>query len=96
MRIAIFFVLAASLLQGCAKSENLNDEEIEYVKLSAALGKIKAFANDSAHHHRLRDSVLTAYNTTLGAYTAKTESLTETPERTSIIFRAIADSLGIR
>ncbi len=95
MRIAICLVLAASLL-GCAKSEKLNDEELEYINLSVALGKVKAFSIDSAHHHRLRDSVLTAYNSTLNAYTAKTESLTETPERTSIIFRAIADSLGIR
>ena len=88
-------LLAASFL-GCAKSEKLNEEEIEYVKLSVALGKVRAFANDSAHHHRLRDSVLTAYQTTLNAYTAKTESLTETPDRTATIFRAIADSLGIR
>jgi hypothetical protein len=57
---------------------------------------VKAATTDSASHVRSRDSILRSYNTTLEAYTAKTESMTDKPDRTSLIFRAIGDSLGIR
>jgi hypothetical protein len=92
------FVAASVLvfLLGCAKSEKLDDEELEYVHLTVALSKAKALAEDSSDHARLRDSILRAYGTTKDAYTVRTESMTENPERTAIIFRAIGDSLRIR
>jgi hypothetical protein len=89
-------LLAMACCIGCAKSEKLDDEEQEYVHLTVALAKAKAQASDSLQYHRLRDSIFGAFQTTKSAYTAKTESLTEKTERTSIIFRAIGDSLKIR
>jgi hypothetical protein len=88
--LALFFSL------GCSKSELLDDDELEYVHLTVALAKAKAVAKDSAQHRHLRDSLFNAFGTTKAAYTAKTESFTEEPERTAIIFRAIGDSLKIR
>ena len=89
-------LLALAFVIGCAKSEKLDDEEQEYVHLTVALAKIKAKAADSSEYQHLRDSIFRAFQTTKSAYTAKTESLTEKTERTSIIFRAIGDSLKIR
>lgn len=89
-------LIGLALLIGCAKSENLDDSELEYVRLSVALGKIKASANDSADHARLRDSVFKAFGTNREDYTKRTESFSDKADRAAIVFRAIGDSLGIR
>ena len=78
---------------GGKTDEKLTEEEVSYIDLTLALAKAKAIARDSIHHHHLRDSLFRAYQTTKDAYTARTEAYADKPERTSIIFRAIGDSL---
>ena len=94
---SVFLLLLSFAVCSCGgESEQLNDDELEFVNISVTLGKIKATARDSAEHTRLRDSIYRAFSTTHEAFQARTEAMTDRPERTAIIFRAIGDSLEIR
>lgn len=92
----LFALIISFVLFSCGDSENLDDDELEYVNIAVALGRIKASAKDSTDHARLRDSIYRVFNMTNDAFAARTEAMTDHPQRTSLIFRAIGDSLGVR
>lgn len=86
-------LLACATLCACGKSELLNAEEQNYVKLSIALVTARVHASDTIVVRRELDSVYRAFKTDSGAYHKATEAFEKVPSRAEIVFRAISDSL---
>ncbi len=85
--------LISMIAFGCSKSEQLDSDEQQYVKLSLALLKARAKASDSASVRRVLDSVYTALKSDSASYRRRTEAFAGSPDRAQLVFRAINDSL---
>ena len=91
---AIFIALI--LLLGCAKSENLDDQGMLYIRTTLSITKARIAAHDSVQLVSKLDSVYKKYGISKEAYTKRTMELGNDPQRSGIIFRAIADSLNVK
>ena len=86
-------LLLAAVVCGCSKSEALDANEQKYVKLSVALMNARSTAKDSATVKRGLDSVYRVFQSDSGTYHKQTDAFVSTPDRASMVFRAINDSL---
>ena len=84
------------LMLGCAKSEKLDETEMQYVKMTLAIANARAASHDSLELTRKLDSVYKKFATSKELYTKQTTGFAQVPDRAQIIFRAISDSLNIK
>jgi len=89
-------LLGLFLFVGCAPSENLNDDEMQYVRTTLAITKARIASHDSVQLVTKLDSVYKKFGTNKEGYQKKTVDFAKIPDRAGIIFRAIADSLNIK
>jgi hypothetical protein len=96
MRYKFILSLALFSLFGCAKSEKLDDEEINYVQITMALTKARISSHDSLQLVWRLDSVYKKFGTTKDGYKKRTTDFSEDPQRAQIIFKAIGDSMNLK
>lgn len=97
MRNRIFILIGLlSLFIACKKSEVLDDEEMNYVRTTISLSKMRGEAKDSAALGHAQDSIYRLYKISGADYKKKTILYADDPERAAIVFRAITDSIGVR
>ncbi|MEP7235914.1 MAG: hypothetical protein ABI778_11525 [Ignavibacteriota bacterium] len=96
MRSNCILLLLFVLLSGCAKSEKLNDQELNYVKLNLAMMKARTASSDSVALGIKLDSVYKKFGTSEAEYKIRTTGFEKEPDRANIIFRAIADSMNVK
>jgi hypothetical protein len=85
------------LIAGCGP-KGLSDDDIQYVRLSAGLMKLKAALPPNADSNYIQpklDSTFKHFNMTREGYIAYTETLTKDPDHTQLVYTAIKDSLGL-
>jgi hypothetical protein len=83
-------------LIGCAKSEKLDSDELQYVKTSIAITNARFASRDSTQLAKKLDSVYKKLETSKESYIEQTTNFSKDPDRASIVFRAIADSLNVK
>ena len=96
MRFSFGLIVLAGLLLGCAKSEKLDDDELQFVKTTLALTKARIASHDSIQLGTKLDSVYKKFGITEEAYKKQTTALAKVPDRAGIIFHAIADSMNVK
>ena len=89
-------VVLLSLFLVCAKSEKLDENEMQYVFTTVSLTKARIASHDSVTLLKKLDSVFSIYGTTKESYMRQTTEFVNLPNRAGIIFRAIADSLNVK
>ncbi|MDP4235969.1 MAG: hypothetical protein Q8919_05935 [Bacteroidota bacterium] len=89
-------VLFSIVLFGCARSEKLDSDEMNYVQMTLALTRARVAAHDTIRLRSNLDSVFKKYGTSKTDYTNRTMELGKDAGRAAIIFRAIADSLNVK
>ena len=90
------FLIAILLCIGCAKSEKLDDNEMNYVRLTVALTNTRVASHDSVTLLTKFDSVYKKFSISKEGYKTKTTEFAKVPERARIVFQAIADSLNLK
>lgn len=90
------FLIAILLCIGCAKSEKLDGDEMNYVRLTVALTNARVASHDSLQLVSKLDSVYKKFGSSKEVYKTKTADFAKEPDRTGIVFRAIADSLNMK
>ena len=83
-------------LIGCARSEKLSDDEMQYVKTTIALTNARIASRDSLQLEKKFDSVYRKFGTSKEKYITQTTDFSKTPDRAGIVFHAIADSLNVK
>lgn len=86
-------LFVAGALCACAKSEALDESEQKYVNLSLALIRARAPQTDSLGVRRALDSVYRTFKSDSATFHASTLAFDKSPDRSSLVFRAISDSL---
>jgi thiamine biosynthesis lipoprotein ApbE len=89
-------LLCGLLLSACARSEKLDDNEMQYVKMTISLTKARIASRDSLQLQTKLDSVYKKFESSKELYKKRSDDLGKDPERAGIIFRAVADSLNIK
>jgi hypothetical protein len=92
--ISLIFLIGSET--GCAKSEKLDDNEMQYVKTTIAITKARIASHDSLQLAGKLDSVYKKFSTTKENYSKQTSDFSKEPDRAGIVFRAIADSLNVK
>jgi hypothetical protein len=92
--LGLFGILG--LLAGCAKSEKLDDNEMQYVKNTIMIAKVRTVAHDSVQLATKLDSIYKKLGLTKESYLKQTTDFAKEPDRAAIVFRAIADSLNVK
>ena len=92
------FILSLTLLSifGCAKSEKLDDNEMNYVQITLALTKARVSSYDSVQLITKLDSVYKKFGITKEEYKKRTTDFANDPQRAQIIFKAIGDSMNLK
>ena len=96
MRYNLAVVILSGLLLGCAKSEKLDEGEMNYVRTSLALTKARIASHDSVQLSTKLDSVYQKFGMSEDGYKKQTAAFAKVPDRAGIIFRAIADSMNVK
>ena len=96
MRSKHILLFTTLLFIGCARSEKLDDDEMLYVKTTIAITHARVASHDSIQLVAKLNSTYSKFGTSKEGYTKQTIGLSSDPERSGIIFRAIADSLNIK
>lgn len=81
----------------CSKKPSLSSEDVEYVRTSVDLMRIRASmapGTDSATVKYKVDSVCHVHHTTRGGYLTYTKEIGSDPKRADMIYNAINDSTG--
>jgi hypothetical protein len=100
-KLLLAFCIAALSVSvaSCGDKSKLSSEDIDYVRLTAALMKAKSSAPPSADSLWLKsklDSIMQSFHTNAKDYVARTTALADDPEHTLIIYKAINDTLGLK
>jgi hypothetical protein len=96
MQFRFGLLIIAGLFFGCAKSEKLDDDEMQYVKVSLSLTKARIASHDSLQLITKLDSVYKKFGTSEAEFKKQTIAFAKEPDRAGIIFRAIADSMNVK
>lgn len=83
-------------LIGCARSEKLDEKEMRYVALSVALTQARFQARDTVILTTKLAAVYKKFGIGKDGFTEETQELGKDPERTSLVFKAISDSLNVK
>ncbi len=96
MQYKLILSLAALTFLSCARSEKLDDDELQYVQTTMALTKARIDSHDTIKLVRKLDSVFKAFGTSKEAYKKRTADFSTDPGRAQIIFKAIGDSMNLK
>jgi hypothetical protein len=97
--LAIPLLCVAASFVACGDKNKLSGDEISYVRLTAALMKVKSTAPPTADSLWLKpklDSIMKSFHMDQNRYIAASSALKDDPEHTLIIYHAIKDTLGLK